>query len=397
MRARRGDARRRAANAAAGAMGGAALAWRRVTFVAAGAMVCAAFAWPVAAPALPLVQAPPPAQSAAPPGPDSADTQQVPPRGRRTASWRRPATVSISTDNDAYLFWRKPWERTDHEYTSGARGTVEYAGPSGVLPLARWRRACDDPRPCVSHSFSLGQELYTGEPPPAPGVAPAAYPSHRTNAAWLYVEAAERDSVGRDVREVSARVGVVGPPALGGPMQEFFHVIGPRYPLPVDWSHQLPFEPGFVVAVTRRRVVARVGNPDASMERVAEGGASGAAVSVHGSAAVGTIFTGASGGIAALGVLPVAGPSPGARWPRVAVSVEATGYGVLRDEFLDGTFFRSSPRLEKRPFYDEGRVAVELWWSRLRLGYRVAHTGPRYRLQGAPLTWGTLLAEWRPR
>ncbi len=366
--------------------------------LAAGAFAVSVGAWPVAAlaslgaPA--FAQAPPPGQSA-PPGQDSSETE---PRAeqRERAGWRRPGTVRVATDNDAYLFWRKPWERTDHEYTSGARGTVEYAGPSDVLPLARWRRTCGEPRPCVSHSFSLGQELYTGEPPPAPGVEPAAHPSYRTNAAWLYVEAAERDSTGRDAREVSVRVGVVGPPALGEPMQQFFHVIGPKYPLPVDWSRQLPFEPGVVVTVARRRIVARTGDPDAGGGR-ATGSGAGAALSVYGNASLGTILTGASGGLTALGVFPIADAAHGARWPRVAVSVEATAYGVLRDEFLDGTLFRSSPRVAKRPLYNEGRLAVELWWSRLRLGYRVAQTGPRYRLQDAPLTWGTLVAEWRPR
>ncbi|MEA3246954.1 MAG: DUF2219 family protein [Gemmatimonadota bacterium] len=304
--------------------------------------------------------------------------------------WRQPTSVRISTDNDAYLFWLPPWERTDHEYTAGARGTAEYAGPSGVLPLARWRRPCREPAACMRHSFSLGQELYTGEPPPTPGVAPAAHPSHRTNAAWLYVEAAERDSIAGDAREVSVRVGVVGPPALGEPMQQFFHVIGPKYPLPVDWNRQLPFEPGFVATVARRRVLVSAGEPGAS------GTPGGAALTARGSASLGTILTGASGGLTALGVFPLAGASQSGRWPRVSVSADATAYGVLRDEFLDGTFFRSSPRLAKRAIYGEGALSLGLWWSEVRLGYRVARTGARYDLQGAPFNWGTLTAEWRP-
>lgn len=340
--------------------------------------------------ARPLVaQERPPAQSSLP-AQDSSGARS-PARARDRTGWRTPASVRISTDNDAYLFWRPPWDRTDHEYTSGARGTAEYAGPSGILPLARWRRPCREPESCVSHSYSLGQEIYTGEPPPTPGVAPAGHPSRRTNAAWLYVEAAEHDSAGGDAREVSVRVGVVGPPALGEPMQQFFHVIGPKYPLPVDWSHQLPFEPGVVATVARRRVIAKAGDP------LADGAAAGAALTARGSASLGTILTGASGGVTALGVVPLRRERQGGWWPRVALWADATAYGVLRDEFLDGTFFRSSPRLAKRPFYGEGALSLGVWWSKLRLGYRVVRTGPRYDQQGAPFTWGTLTAEWRPR
>jgi hypothetical protein len=298
---------------------------------------------------------------------------------------QQPVAVRVSSENDAFLFWRPPWERTDHEYTSGARGSLHYPGRSRLLPVDRIRRVCGGDA-CRSHSYALGQEIYTGEPPATAGVEPAEHPSRRTNAAWLYVEAAERDSTGRDVTDITLRVGVVGPPALGKPMQEFFHVIGPEYPLPVDWSTQLPFEPGFVATVARSRRVAAW--PQA--ERV------GASLAAHGSASVGTIRTGASAGVRADVIVALRPAQGGARWPRVAAALDVTGHGVLRDEFLDGTFFRSSPSLPKHPAYGQGRATLELRWSRVSLGYAVVRTGPQYDGQGAPTTWGTLMAEWRP-
>ncbi|HVZ49764.1 MAG TPA: lipid A-modifier LpxR family protein [Gemmatimonadaceae bacterium] len=304
----------------------------------------------------------------------------------RPAVAQRPSAVRVSTDNDAFLFWRPPWERTDHEYTGGARGTLTWTGAARLLPLGALRPACATTGGdgCASHSYALGQELYTGEPPPTPGVAPDPHPSHRTNAAWLYVEAAERDSAGADVTAFAIRVGVVGPPALGEPMQQFFHVIGPRYPLPVDWRKQLPFEPGFIVTAARTHVLATLGD----LAR------SGAALSARGSASLGTILMGAEAGVTALAATRL-GERDGA-WPRVIVRGDAALHGVARDEFLDGTLFRPSPRLAKNPAYAEFGGALELRWSRLGVSYRVTRTGERYRLQDAPTLWGTLAAEWRP-
>ncbi len=300
---------------------------------------------------------------------------------------QRPTAVRITTDNDAYLFWLPPWERTDHEYTSGVRGTIEYDGRARLLPLGLLRHPCAGAAKCATHSYSLGQELYTGDPPLSPGVSPPRYPSRRTNAGWLYVEVAERDSAPRAVIDLSVRVGVVGPPALGRPMQEFFHLIGPKYPLPADWSNQLPFEPGFVATVARRRVVASAGAP----------GQAGVSLTMRESASLGTILTGASAGFVASGtVAPPGGERANWRLPRLTLSADATGFGVLRDEFLDGTFFRASPRLDREPFYAEGGASIEVQWPRVRIGYRAARTGRRYRLQGAPFSYGTLMAEWRP-
>jgi hypothetical protein len=188
------------------------------------------------------------------------------------------------------------------------------------------------------------------------------------------------------VTAFAMRVGVVGPPALGEPMQQFFHVIGPRYPLPVDWREQLPFEPGFIATAARTRVLATLGDPARS----------GAAVSARGAVSVGTILTGADAGVAALAATPLGGGGSNGAWPRVLARGDATIHAVARDEFLDGTLFRPSPRLAKNPAYAEFGGGVELRWSRIAVSYRITRTGERYRLQDAPTLWGTLAAEWRP-
>ena len=168
--------------------------------------------------------------------------------------------------------------------------------------------------------------LYTGEGPTAPGLAAPAHPSLRPNAAWLYVDAAERDSVGDTIDEFRVAVGVVGPPALGGPMQRFFHTLGPLYPLPVDWSRQLPFEPGFVATISRTRIVTEFGSVTGTH----------GALMARATASLGTVLTGATAGGAASVSVPIGGAPSSEFWPTAMFSVEVAAHGVLRDESLDG-------------------------------------------------------------
>lgn len=296
-----------------------------------------------------------------------------------------PTAVRFVAENDGFNFWIPPWRRTDHEYTSGVLGTVEYPGRSQLLPLGPFRRANAEREKRLSNSFTLGQVLYTGEAPRAPGIDPAAHPSFRTNVAWLYVEAGERDSSRSDIDEFRLAVGVVGSPALGGPMQKLFHALGPTYPLPVDWSRQMPFEPGFVATVQRTHLVGTFG--DATQVN----GDLTARVAVS----LGTILTGAVLGGTGTIAVPLGGVPANPWWPTALVSLDAAVHGVMRDESLDGTFFRASEHLEKNWAYDRERLTFQLRWSRMTLSYGATRAGPQYRLQRAPMAWGTLAAEVR--
>ena len=303
---------------------------------------------------------------------------------------QKPVALRVSADNDGFNFWTPSWTRTDHEYSSGVWGTIEYAGTSPFLPLGVLRvprcRAAGRAAGCATHSVTLGQSMYTGEAPPSVGVAPPKHPSLRQHAAWLYVEAAERDSTHDVVNEFRLAVGVVGPPALGEPIQKFFHVIGPAYPIPVDWRTQMPFEPGFVATAARTTRV----------------GAFGDAGGVHGllrtrmAATLGTILAGATAGASGEVGIPVGPAARNPAWPRVVLGAEVVGHGVIRDEFLDGTFFSSSHRLAKKGLFDEERASIELRWPFGTVAYRATRSGKQYELQPAPMVWGTLYAEWRP-
>jgi lipid A 3-O-deacylase len=299
-----------------------------------------------------------------------------------------PRSVRVGADNDAFSFWIPPWDRSDREYTSGVFGTLEYDGRSSWLNH-KWLGASRCANDCAtsSHAFSIGQAIYTGSfaYEIETGI-PTGTSVGRPNAGWLFLTLSDRDSSARVTVERSIAVGVVGPPALAEPMQQLFHALGPEYQRPQDWSSQLPFEPGFVARYSRESLVHDFGEPAAW----------------HGSitrrlgATLGTIHTGASIGASTRVVAPSWFMSRSQLVPRLSFRADANVQGVLRDEFLDGTFFRSSDHVSKLPAYAEYGLTTELTWSRFGVGYRAAYTGKQYRDQYKPMKWGSFTAEWRP-
>jgi lipid A 3-O-deacylase len=295
------------------------------------------------------------------------------------AAAQSPRAIRVGADNDAFNFWMPPWDRTDREYTSGVRGTLEYDGSLNLPGLARLRRGvCGTTvTGCASRSLSIGQAIYTGD---------TQFPSstHRPNAAWLFVEAAERDSSARVIQEVQLAVGVVGPPALGEPMQKLFHALGPEYQKPVDWRRQLPFEPGFVARLSRTTTHAGF-----------QASTWNGAFTSHLGGALGTIVTSVTGGGGVRAGMQLGGAKSGSWWPRLEVGGEVRGHLVARDEFLDGTAFRSSERVPRKAFYDEERLSLGLRWAQITISYRATRTGLQYTGQPAAAEWSAIDLEWR--
>jgi lipid A 3-O-deacylase len=304
------------------------------------------------------------------------------------ANAQSPRSVRVGADNDAFSFWIPPWDRSDREYTSGVFGTLEYGGRSRWLNH-KWLGAapCENDCATSSHSFSIGQAIYTGTfaYEIETGI-PTGNSVGRPNAGWLFVTLADRDSSARVIEERSIAIGVVGPPALAEPMQQLFHALGPEYQRPQDWSSQLPFEPGFVARYMR----------ESRMHEFGTNSAWNGFISRRLGASLGTIHTGASVGLAARLAAPHWFGAKSAFVPRLSFRADGGIQGVLRDEFLDGTFFRSSDHVSKLPAYGEYGVTAELTWSRFGVGYRAAYTGKQYKDQFRPMQWGSFAAEWRP-
>jgi hypothetical protein len=298
-----------------------------------------------------------------------------------TAGGQAPKVIRVGADNDAFNFWMPPWARPDREYTSGVRGDLVYDGPLRLRGLDRLRRGvCGNTAAgCATSAVGIGQAIYTGD-------TGNPSESHRPNAGWLFLRLSERDSSARVTQDVSLEVGIVGPPALGEPMQKLFHALGPEYQRPVDWSRQRPFEAGFL---------ARMARTTRHRELVA-GGWQLVATS-HLAGALGTILTSATGGGGVSAGVPLGGADARGWWPRLEIGADLRAHVVVRDEFIDGTFFRSSERVRRKALYDEERITFALRWSPVTISYRATRTGMQYRGQPAPAEWSTIELEWRPR
>jgi lipid A 3-O-deacylase len=296
-------------------------------------------------------------------------------------------SISARADNDAFNFWKPAYDRPDEEYTSGVRGTLTYFGAAS---WERWlhpdvKRCEKSDSPCASHEFSIGQDMYTGKLVPGDTTR---VPGTRPNAAWLYLQESSRFVTVDRLDESSITIGVTGPPALGEQMQNFFHSLAPAYNRPTNWTVQLPFEPGVIAAFDRTlRVLALP--PSEGF---------GGDVEPHFGASAGNILTEARAGLRIRAGLNVQHP-----WEKVAISDDAvvtffgdvTGHAILRNEFLDGTMFSSSPHVTKRPLTADYSAGLSVRVQRLTISYSLDQITPEYTTRPNGHAWSRIAAEWR--
>ncbi len=287
-------------------------------------------------------------------------------------------TLSVRVDNDAFDWWRQPYNRPDEEYTSGVRLGLEGGDAPWWAPgIMRGRPACVvSVRSCRSQRLELGQDIYT---PSTSLDDPHASPTSRPNAGWLYVTQTARSLAESHSDELGITLGVTGPPALGQQMQQFFHSLAPDFNRPTDWTRHLAFEPGVVVRYERRARFAAI-----------DAGAIGFDLVPHAGTSVGNIVTAADAGvIARVGWrlphpwLPTRGATS------LVFFAGVTGRAVAHDIFLDGNTFVASPSVERRPFTGYGEAGAELRVRWLTLGYRAVSdyrsyvTGPEWHAWGS--------------
>lgn len=162
--------------------------------------------------------------------------------------------------------------------------------------------------------------------------------------------------------------GVTGEPSLAGAVQTRFHRLAGYKP--VGWSHQLPFEVAGTASLGGDYRVLRAGAGAARVE-VVPGWSVGA----------GTLWTGATARVRARAGLG-AGDAWTGRGARRGLSAwmeaGARGDAVARDLFLDGSTFRESHRVRRRPWVAQGEAAAAVRWRRVELEYRFVVRGREY-------------------
>lgn len=299
-------------------------------------------------------------------------------------------SVSLTSDNDAYLFWEPLRTRSDREYTNGLELQVEMAGaPAWGRALARGAARCDGgedaAHDCTATTVDFGQKIFT---PRVDDQTPL--PGQRPYAGWLYLRATGHLQSAARRRSVGVEAGVTGEPSLGRAVHLAWHRVTGFWE-PEGWDHQLRFEPGVAVRYDEARLLAL---------RAGEGRV--ATVAPEWGAALGNVLTEAHAGVRARVGWRVPHPwSAAADRGQRAVSVYALGgvrqRAVAHNLFLDGNTFGSGPRVERRPWVTETEVGAGVGVGRLRVEYRVETRGREYRTEPAGHQYSTFALTWRVR
>jgi hypothetical protein len=296
--------------------------------------------------------------------------------------------VRLTLDNDAYDFWVPMDRRPDEDYTNGVDLSVEIAGAPLWGGLARHTPRCASAAPadsaCVTTTFAFGQKIFT---PEVDGATPVS--GQRPYAGWLYLAATAAVRSPARMRSVGVELGVTGPASLARTVHTTWHRIAGFVP-PEGWDHQLGFEPAFRVAYDERLLAAEV---RAGEIRVLT-------LSPEWGADAGTAHVGAHAGLSARAGFAVPHPwSAGGRADR-SPSVYALGRVgenvVARDLFLDGSTFRSSVRVHRRPLVWEYEAGAGARYRAIAVEYRVLTRGREYSTQEAPHTFATIELRYRP-
>lgn len=298
--------------------------------------------------------------------------------------------ISLSVENDSL------GGGTDQYYTSGVRLT--YFNVNTQVP--RVFETLDDDVPGVdinettSTFYSIGHNIYT----PEDISIEQNQSKDRPWAAFLYGSVGMVTALNHHIDELEATIGVVGPEALGKPIQRFVHnhvitsATNPR-----GWDNQLKFEPGLILSWDRRwptLLAYDVG--DYRFRAVPNVNLS-----------LGNIYT-----YAGTGVMFTFGPYKGYLQdtpPRVRPAPPGSGYfevpdqdwswytfagadgrAMARNIFLDGNTFEDSPSVDKKTFVGDLTAGLALAIGDYRLTYSVNMRSKEFYGQDDTSVFGAL-------
>jgi lipid A 3-O-deacylase len=261
--------------------------------------------------------------------------------------------------------------RTDRYYTNG----IKFGGgasfdllqlPANEILEAIAPKASSE----VRFGLFLGQNLYT----PRAITVSTAQPFDRPWAAWLYLGGVAQRATQNRLDTVEIDLGVVGPAALGREIQSGWHKLIDS-PKPMGWHNQIPNEPAFLVSWLAK-----------GKHKVGDMHGLDLELIPHGGATVGTALTLArAGGMLRLGRNMTGFGTDtiepgGAMLKNIRRDIEpARAQGiewwifagldhrfVAHNIFLDGTVFRDSPSVQRRPHVYDLTAGVSVRVDALR-------------------------------
>jgi lipid A 3-O-deacylase len=334
-----------------------------------------------------------------------------------------PASHSFQWENDSWAFGRKS---TDRWYTNGLRITKTYHPseqeratyqPNGLHELTEgWCRG-----KCTTRGWSFGQLMFT----PSHLDVPAPQPNDRPWAGWLYYgfTAQKLDPLAETLDGLEIDFGIVGPLALGKPIQAGWHRLlqdwGRNPPIPT-WHDQLRNEPGFLIDTQRRFRLWRLASEKGRtlVDVVPHYGANAGNVlsTLYGGGALRIGYNVTGFGVpnmrslannadtnprrkAARPARTQFGGPPDGEWIKEAYFfLHTEGRLVARNITLDGNTFRDSPSVDKkRVVADVGwGFSLRFWggWNEVRFNYARVKRSPEFEgppgTQRSPQLFGSL-------
>ena len=232
----------------------------------------------------------------------------------------------------------------------------------GLLPLL-------DPAARQRIGWAVGHNLYT----PQDKSTRDYVPDDRPYAAWLYGGMALQSESSTRLDTVELDIGVVGPLALGKPIQNNYHpLIGAKKAY--GWNNQIKNEPGIVLSGERKwRVMKELPVYDLGIDMIP-----------HVAGSIGNIFTYAGAGAtfrfgddlaSDFGPPRIRPALPGSDTFKSRDTfgwyIFAGGEArlVARDIFLDGNTFTDSHSISKKPLVGDFQAGFALLFERFRMTF----------------------------
>lgn len=302
--------------------------------------------------------------------------------------------LSLSIENDSLA------SGTDQFYTSGVRLTYFNAGTDApeIMDVIDRYNPYFDINETTSTFFTLGHNIYT----PQDITISSLQDNDRPWAAFLYGSVGLASVSKNHIDEVELTLGVVGPEALGEPIQKFVHKNITDSPTPKGWDNQLNFEPGLIVSWQRRWPAAYaldIGDFRFSAEP-------------NINISLGNVYT-----YAGTGLMLSFGPYQGVlqdKPPRVRPALPGSGYfetpdqgwswyvfagadgrAVARNIFLDGNTFSNSHSVDKNHFVGDLTGGLAFTLGHYRLAYSLNYRTEEFENQDDDSVFGSLTLSTR--
>ncbi|MEO0412096.1 MAG: lipid A deacylase LpxR family protein [Pseudomonadota bacterium] len=290
--------------------------------------------------------------------------------------WALPAyaggTFSFTLDNDLYF-------GTDREYSNG--GLFSYTADIGQAPqfIRSFLANTFEPE-AFQMRYSLGQLIYT----PVDKQTTDAVPNERPYVGLLFGQVDAVYSKGPLVHRLSLVLGVFGPPAIGGEVQNFVHSIR-DLPRAEGWDNQIRTEPALNLHYDVAAPLNVLGDEAFALTLEPYLGLSFGNVST--SARAGFVWRfgpDLEGQPAALSIrhgheVPrLFKPKDSFRWH---IHAGATGEVEAYSTVVEGNLFRSSLEAPDKTLQWEGRFGALASYGRYWLGFGVSAISRRHDFQ----------------